>query len=163
MLKSTIPLLKNIAASYKIPKEDQEDVIQDVLLDFWQKSQKGKVDVDKNSTGFVVTLLKWRLKDRIDKIYLRQKYFSETVEIGPPENKEERPIEQIEILHRALKDVRADKKTKKLHWQIFWHNYKNDDILETAKRFSVDRAVVDVVKCRINKKIIQRAKQLICE
>ena len=155
-----IPTLKSVASNYKISKHDQEDVVQDVLLEFWRKKLDGRVDDEKNVMGYLVKLLRWRIKDKFDKINVRAKYLV-PLDLFDGEAKPEASSEKLEILHRAIEDVRQNKKTKPQQWQIFWHAYTGDDIMATANHFSVDRSVVDVVKCRMQKKIINRAQEIL--
>lgn len=161
MLESHLPLLRKVTSTFVLSKEDKEDLIQDVLLEAWKRHLRGQIDPSQNVAGFLIRSLKWRLTDRARKNTKHNNLFSAEENFDAPEEINSPPEEQLEILSQAIEYVKSHKKTRDKHWQMFWHAFKSDDINFTAKHFGVDRSVIDVVKCRIQKKIINQAKELI--
>lgn len=157
--KKILAALKNSATKFKVAPEDKEDVIQDVLLEFFLKDKQGRIIEEKNICSYAAQIFRWRIKEKI-RNGTRRKILFEQFNSFDEETHDENPF-SVEILDRALEDVRGNKKTNPTHWSIFWHCYKNDNVNETAKHFGVDRSVVDVVNYRIKRKIIKRAREII--
>lgn len=157
--KKILAALKNSAAKFNVPPEDKEDVIQDVLLEFFKKDQQGRISDEKNICSYASQIFHWRIKEKLSMDSRRKVLFNQFCPFD--ESFLDKNPFNTEILERALEDVKSSRKTKPTHWQIFWHCYKTDNVIETANHFGVDRSVVDVLNCRMKKKIIKRAREII--
>lgn len=146
-----------------LSEADSKDLAQNVLVDFWQRLESGKIDQSKNADSFLFQRAKWRLIDRIrsnSDLAAKQELAGEEndLDILPAEKKEERP-KHLRLLTAAIREINKRKTTS---FKLFYEAVFNDkSVADICKQYGIKPITVHIEKCRQGKKLVAAAQQLL--
>jgi len=107
--KEHFPKIRDLAFTYGLQLADCEDISQDVLNGFWQKTQDGRANPnDQGVLGYLYKLAKWRIVDKGRKNVARLK---DHMGIGPENDLNELTREQL--IGEPTEEERQNKKWQK--------------------------------------------------
>ncbi len=166
--KSYYPYLKNMAISCKLPSQDVEDVVQDVLISMAKQFRDKKFTSEKGAFhAWVTKFAKWRIIDIVRKNRIRSNLITsgddllmESQPDNSQNNDEKYEIEhQREIVKEALKNLKGSRKSKEYHifYDFFIQNMSKEDIVV---KYKTNLNNIYLAKHRVLKRLKKEIKNI---
>lgn len=166
--KNYHPYLKNIAISCKLPSQDVEDVVQEVLISMAKQFRDKRFASDKGAFhAWVTKFAKWRIIDIVRKNRTRSNLIKTgddiLMESQPDERQSlERKFEiehQKVVVKKALKNLKGGKRTKeyKIFFDYFINNMSKEELM---CKYKTNANNIYLAKHRVLKRLKEEVNNL---
>lgn len=166
--KSYYPYLKNMAISCKLPSQDAEDVVQDVLISMAKQFRDQKFTSEKGAFhAWVTKFAKWRIIDIVRKNKIRSNLITSgddflmecQADSSPSIDEKYKIAHQREIVKQAVKNFKGNKKSKEYHifYDFFIQNMSQEEI---AAKYKTNMNNIYLAKHRVLKRLKKDIKSI---